>query len=77
MAEYENLERQLEKLTRDVIFFERKLETETNSFRRNLLIEQLRSTSLAKLALSKRLVAIRTRHVENLGKAIEIIKRKN
>jgi len=72
----ENLEQQLARLNKDLIFFERELRTETNSFCWNLLVEHLRNTSQARLDLTRRIVALQTSYVENLERALCLIKEK-
>ena len=72
----ENLEQQLARLNKDLIFFERELRTETNSFRWNLLVEHLRNTSQARLDLTRIIVALQTSYVENLERALCLIKEK-
>jgi len=70
----EDLQRQLDKTERDLVFFNQELNQERDSHRWSLLLEQIELSSQGKLRLNRKIEELSCFYVNNLERAFELTK---
>jgi hypothetical protein len=68
----EDLQRQLDKTERELVYFNLELNQERDSYRRHLLLEQIKLSSQEKLLLIRKIGELNHFYGNNLERALEL-----